>query len=256
MGYTKEFVTALAFVWGEGFLSPGGPEEVEAIIGGQALKGARILDFGSGLGGIDMLLASAHGAGEVIGIDVVAELIDMARNLASRNGLADRVSFQLVTPGALPFPDASFDVVFSKDAMVHVPGKLALYHEFMRVLRPGGRLMASDWLWTENAADNAVIKSWNKDNPLGFVYTTPAEAQAALVQAGFHDVALRDRHREIADRNRREVTRLEGPDLAKLAALVGETLAQDRLRSARARQPVLDEGALLPTHLKGVKPRA
>lgn len=254
MGYSKDFVSALEFVWGDGFLSPGGPDEVAAILGQANLNGLRVLDFGSGLGGIDLLLAETHGAGEVIGIDVVPDLIAHATKRARERGLDHKVSFQLTSPGPLPFADKSFDVVFSKDAMVHVADKTALYCEFMRILRPGGRLLASDWLWIEGAASNPLIKTWNPGNPLGFVYTTVAEARTALLRAGFMHIDIVERHREIADRNQAEIVRLEGPEMSDLISMVGEDLARDRLRSARQRQPVLDAAALIPTHLRGQKP--
>ncbi len=255
MGYTRDFVTALEFVWGEGFLSPGGPEEVAALVGAHDLTGRRVLDIGSGLGGIDLLLAQTYGAGEVIGIDVTPEVVELARKLAESKGVGGRVSFQLVRPGPLPFADQSFDVVFSKDAMVHVADKRAQYAEILRVLKPGGRLMASDWLWIKGAADHPLVLEWNRSNPLGFVYTTVPEARAALEAAGFEDIHLLDRHREIAARNRAEIARLESPALKDLAALVGEDLALDRLRGARGRQPVLDAAALIPTHMHGRRPQ-
>jgi ubiquinone/menaquinone biosynthesis C-methylase UbiE len=254
MAYTKEFVTALEFVWGEGFLSPGGPDEVRALIGNHDLRGKRILDFGSGLGGIDILLAETYGAAEVVGIDIEPDLIKLARALVERRGLSDRVSFQLATPGALAFPDRAFDVVFSKDAMVHVSDKAMLLSEIARVLKPGGRLIASDWLWEPGAATNPLVKNWIGDNPLGFVFTTVLEARRALEAAGFLDIEFRDRNRQIADRNNAEVARLESPELKVLVAKVGEELAQQRLRSSKARQPVLDAKVLIPTHLLGRNP--
>ena len=254
MGYSKEFVTALEFVWGDGFLSPGGPEEIAALIGDHDLRGARVLDIGSGLGGIDVILAEAYGAAELVGIDVSADLVAHARRLAEKRGLAERVSFQLIDPGPLPFADQSFDIVFSKDALVHVADKTTLFAEVMRVLRPGGQLIVSDWLWIPGAAENPLVSAWNAGNPLGFVYTTVSEARSALRAVGFSNIVMQDRTREIAARNRAEIARLEGPAMEELVAAVGEKLALDRLRSARGRQPVLDAAALIPTHLYGQRP--
>ncbi len=136
MQYAKGFTDALQFMWNEGFLSPGGPEEVAAMSGGIDLKGKH----GSGLGGIDILLATAHGAAYVIGVDVEAQLVEAASCLIASKGLSERIAFKLAEPGRLPFADASFDVVFSKDAMVHIDDKVALYAEVLRVLKPGGWL--------------------------------------------------------------------------------------------------------------------
>jgi hypothetical protein len=54
MQYAKDFTDALQFMWGDGFLSPGGPEEVAEMLAGIDLSGKRVLDIGSGLGGIDL----------------------------------------------------------------------------------------------------------------------------------------------------------------------------------------------------------
>ena len=56
------------------------------------------------------------------------------------------MTFQLVEPGPLPFADQSFDAVFTKDAIVHIPDKPPFYREVLRVLRPGGLFVGSDWL--------------------------------------------------------------------------------------------------------------
>ena len=254
MQYSRAFVDALQFLWGEGFLSPGGPEEVAALLAGETLAGKRVLDIGSGVGGIDALLVARHHAGEVVGIDVEPLLVESARSLIARRGLSDRVSFRLVDPGPLPFADASFDVVFSKDAIVHIPDKPALYREVLRVLRPGGRFLASDWLFSAEAQTSPTIAAWTAGNPLTFAYVTPEAAADALAGAGFEQIAITDRNAALRQANRAEVAILEGPARERLAALVGAEMAQQRLHGARARQAVLESGDLRPCHLNGRKP--
>jgi ubiquinone/menaquinone biosynthesis C-methylase UbiE len=94
-----------------------------------------VLDIGCGSGGITVSLARDHGAGRVIGIDVEAPVCARARERAEKAGLADRVEIRQVEPGPLPLPDASVDLVFSKDSIVHIPDKAALAREAFRVLR-------------------------------------------------------------------------------------------------------------------------
>lgn len=55
--YGMAMVTALELIWGEGFLSPGGPEEVAATLAGRDIRGAEVLDIGCG----ENLLAGCPG---------------------------------------------------------------------------------------------------------------------------------------------------------------------------------------------------
>jgi hypothetical protein len=66
--YTDDFAAGLELMWGQGFMSPGGPEEAGLIVQGLNLQGKEILDIGSGLGGPSICLVSQHGAGRVVGI--------------------------------------------------------------------------------------------------------------------------------------------------------------------------------------------
>ncbi len=254
MQYAKIFTDALQFVWGAGFLSPGGPQEVAAMLAGQSLTGCRVLDIGAGLGGVDLLLAQCHGAAEVVGVDVEPQLVAAAADLARAAGLADTVQFQLVAPGRLPFADASFDVVFSKDAMVHIADKPALYRDVLRLLKPGGRFLAADWLWAEGAADSAAVCRFVAGGPLRFVYTTTSESEAALRQSGFADVKISDRRALLQASNRTEIAFLSGPDSQRLAEVVGPEMARARLASAHGRQGVLDSGDLIPSHIFARRP--
>lgn len=218
------------------------------------ISGRRILDIGSGLGGVDALLVEAHGAGEVIGIDVEEQLVDASRALIASKGLTGQIRFQLVGPGLLPFPDASFDMVFSKDAMVHIPDKEELYREVLRVLRPGAWFVAADWLWRENAESSPIVNAWLSKGPLKFVFTTPAQAAEAMRVAGFSEAAVEDRRWLLQESNREEVEILQGPARERLAAIVGEEMAQARLVGARGRQSALNSGDLIPSHLHGRRP--
>jgi len=58
--YTDELVAVLETVWGDGFLSPGGPEEVAMVMEGSDISGLNILDIGCGVGGIGILLVREY----------------------------------------------------------------------------------------------------------------------------------------------------------------------------------------------------
>jgi phosphoethanolamine N-methyltransferase len=254
MQYNKAFTDALQFVWGEGFLSPGGPEEVEALLQGEDIADKLVLDIGSGLGGVDATLVSRHGAGEVVGVDVETPLVEEATALIARRGLADRIRFLAVEPGPLPFPGDSFDLVLSKDSMVHIADKRSLYREVLRVLKPGCPFVAADWLWAEGAGSSPVVKAWLANLPLKFEFTTPEAAARAMTEARFEDVAVTDRTRILRESNRKEVEFLASPAGERLAQITGPEMARQRLESARGRQGALDSGDLRPHHLRGRKP--
>lgn len=253
MAYEKNFTDALQFIWGDGFLSPGGPEEIEVIFADTDIAGHRVLDIGSGLGGIDMLLVTRFQAGHVVGIDVEPDLVEQSIQLARRHGLSDQTEFHCVLPGALPFPDESFDSVFSKDAMVHVEDKLALYQEVRRVLRPGGIFRAGDWLWAKGAQTHPAVTAWLGGGPLHFAFTTPDAARDALHEAGLTKVEVTDRRSALQKSDSELISRLDGPDFELLKALVGEEEAVARRSAVHKRLAAIKQGQLISCHLKATR---
>ncbi|RWA68837.1 class I SAM-dependent methyltransferase [Mesorhizobium sp.] len=252
--YDDTAIRFLAALWGDGYLSPGGPDEVDRVVEGLSLKGKTILDIGCGAGGITLYLAVRHGAARATGFDVEGPVIEAARRGAARQGLEDRVSFVQAPPGPLPFTDASFDVVFSKDALLHVPDKEALFAEIFRVLKPGGVFAASNWMISHDGEPSPEMKAYIAAEGLSFAMASPARYAEAMRRAGFIDITVRDRnpwYREVA---REELSRLKGPLYAQAAAAVGAAYVDKNIRTWEAMQKVLDSGEHRPTHLRGWKP--
>lgn len=251
--YPDEFIDRLHLVWGMGFLSPGGPDEVCAIVQGLDIAGAALLDIGCGSGGPAMVLAREKGA-EVTGIDVEPQLIERSRRLAGEAGLGDKLSFKLVEPGPLPFAAESFDAVFSKDALLHIPDKQALYKEVLRVLKPGGVFAASDWLAGEGAAKDEALLSYIELVGLDFTMATAAETAAAMRNAGFEAVSTVDRNAWYAEISAREVAAIEGPLCAEIISVSSPEIHARWLAARKQLAEATRRGALRPTHLRGRKP--
>ena len=252
--YSEEFIAYVEAMWGEGFLSPGGPEEVAAILEGSDISGLRVLDVGCGVGGCDLELLRSHGAGEVVGIDVEPQMIARCQALAERSGLTEKLDFRVVEPGPFPFFPASFDAVFSKDSMIHIPDKPALYRDVLRVLRPGGLFLASDWLRGLPGEESATMRRWMETADLRFAMETPENTARAMEAAGFAAVEVRNRNAWFRQQSRRDMAQLEGPAYVTVVAALGEEGAENILERTELRIEIVDSGELSPCHLKGSKP--
>jgi len=251
--YPPDMIAMLEAIWGEGFLSPGGPEEVARILEGQDIRGAAVLDIGCGAGGIDISLVRDHGAAHVTGIDVEDPVLDRARALVAEAGLGARIGLVKVAPGPLPFPPGIFDVVFSKDAIVHIPDKHALMADIARLLKPGGRFIASDWLVGTETLSDAMI-DYIASEGLDFGMATPARYLAAMEAAGLTAGRTLSRNAWYRVRAREELARLQGEVGDQAAMVVGRDFVNRNIGIWQSMIPVLDSGEHCPTHLFASKP--
>jgi SAM-dependent methyltransferase len=250
--YTEGLIANLELRWGEGFLSPGGVDEVARLFEGIDIAGLDVLDVGCGVGGIDVLLASQYGARHILGLDVERPLLDRAREVSKQVGLADLLSFELVNPGPLPVEDHMFDVVFSKDAIIHIENKAELYAEAFRVIRPGGHLVIGDWFRGEDTLSEEM-DLWIENNGV-FSMSTLRQAAKLVEQAGFIGVQTSDRNDWYCGYARDELERIKGPLWEQYVELFGEEDAGACVEGAHFRMLVAEQGQLRPGHIRGRKP--
>ena len=252
--YTDEFVAKLELLWGEGFLSPGGPAEVAKILEETDLAGLEVMDIGCGIGGVDVLLARDYGAKSVTGIDIEEPLVEKSRARAERLKLSNQLTFQLVEPGPFPFADNSFDAVFSKDSMIHIPDKAALFAEVLRVLRPGGIFLASDWMQSAAGPDSPEMATFIETSGLSFNLGITDELPASLEEAGFSDIRVVDRNPWYREEARNELSRMRGELRELLLDILGREKADRWIEMRVAMIAALDAGAFRPTHFRAMKP--
>jgi SAM-dependent methyltransferase len=104
---------------------------------------AHVLDAGSGLGGPSRYLAETFGC-RVAGVDLAPDYVAVARLLADRSGLAGQVSYTAGSITDLPFPDGTFDLVWTQHVVMNIRDRDGLYREIRRVLKKGGRFVFYD----------------------------------------------------------------------------------------------------------------
>lgn len=120
------------------------------------LDGQRVLDVGCGDGTLAVLFAR-QGA-KVTGIDADPAMLDAARAHAETVGA--ELALRQGRTEALPFPDASFDVVIAVTVLCFVPEAARAVREMARVLRPGGRLMLGELGRWSTWAARRRLRGW------------------------------------------------------------------------------------------------
>ncbi len=114
----------------------------ERAAGRAAIRpGDDVLDVACGTG--NAAIRAAEAGGRVVALDLTPELLDTGRELAAAAGVD--VDWVEGDAEALPFPDASFDVVLSTVGVMFAPRHRIAAGELVRVLRPRGRIVLCNW---------------------------------------------------------------------------------------------------------------
>lgn len=153
----------------------------------------RALDVGTGAGAFALALASL--VREVVGLDIVPELLARARERAPANA-----EFVLGDATALPFDSGSFDLATSARTLHHTPRPERVLAELTRVLRPGGTMLVLDQI---APADPAAAEELNRFEVARDPSTTRVLADAELRRLfGGLELLRAEREREERDLER------------------------------------------------------
>jgi phosphoethanolamine N-methyltransferase len=251
--YVEEHFVGQEIIWGRGYMSPGGEEEVAAVIYGVEIEGKRVLDIGSGLGGPAVALAARHGADQVVGVDIQENIIEWARAVAKEGWVDDKTDFQKIKPGPLPFDDESFDVVFSLGAFVHIPDKNQLMAEVFRVLRPGGAFAANDWVREWDSPVSEAMARHAELLEMTFHWATPREMEEAINRAGFPVVTVTDHQKWLRDHLNADFERMKTPEVwDRLSESFGEG-AGGWLANFERLAALTNSGELGAIHIRATK---
>ncbi len=190
--YDQHNIEIMETVYGRGYLSAGGDEEVARVLDKFDLQGKRILDMGCGLGGASVTMARDLGATDVVGYDIDDEVLSRAQLLIDDNRVSDRVSLVKGEPGPLPFDSDSFDLVYIAAVACHMEDLHSFLNEIVRVIKPGGWLTGSDWLIRETNEAYHVWDDMLRERGLNFYLVDPTVFKNALASSGLSKVTLID----------------------------------------------------------------
>ena len=159
--------------------------------------GEDVLDVGCGTGTLAIAAARAGQGVKVTGLDADASILTRARKKAAGAGL--EIRFDEGRSTALPYADASFDLVLTTLFFHHLPNdaKRETAAEVMRVLRPGGRLVVGDLGRPQDPLMRIAVRVTVQllDGVATTALNVRGELPEVLAGAGLQAVAVRDRMR-------------------------------------------------------------
>ncbi|MHA2288402.1 MAG: class I SAM-dependent methyltransferase [Promethearchaeota archaeon] len=140
----------------------GGPEQTDILAKKAELEGKGadfvLLDICSALGGPARHLAEVYGV-NVVGLDITPEMVAEAKKRTGGKSYENRIEYRIGSGLDIPAHSNSFDCVWGQDAWCYIRDKVRLIEETWRVLKLGGVLAFTDWIWgSVNASEEESDK--------------------------------------------------------------------------------------------------
>ena len=185
-----------------------------------------VVDAGCGVGGTAIHLAKTRGC-KVTGVNLSRLHLEMAENKAAATGMEDLVNFSYADCSrSLPFADHSVDVVVNIESARHYSDRGRFLREVCRILKPGGKIVASDWMARNNLRPNQYDK-----------FIQPLCAAWAM-----HNLESQSTYTRLLHKNGLEVLEFEGFDgkeLDNLQIIMNTYQSLRLLRHSGMRAPAL-----------------
>lgn len=163
--------------------------------GAGVAAGQTIADFGCGPGHAAVEFARRVGPeGHVHALDVNAAFIERVAEHATAAGVADRVTPHLLTDANLPLPDACLDCVIARNTIIYTEDPGAVFREFKRILKPGGRAHAIEGDWRLTAVEPVPADDWRRlVEAASWAWPWPEigrQLYATAREAGFENISV------------------------------------------------------------------
>ncbi|XP_037796330.1 phosphoethanolamine N-methyltransferase-like [Penaeus monodon] len=145
--YSESFILKLEWLLGHTWVSTGGESTTREFCQRLGLQpGQRVLDVGCGSGGSAFFMSRLYGV-HVHGVDISSNMIDLAvhRQTHLRRTQRKRLQFEMRDIMDADYGDCSFDVIYSRNSILHITNKEELFAKLYRWLKPGGTLFVTDY---------------------------------------------------------------------------------------------------------------
>ena len=158
--WQPERIAMAQAIWGQGFLTPGGPEYVEYMVKPLGLTNESVvLDIGAALGGPARLMAKEFNAW-ITGLESDAGLAEQAMAMSTQAGLAKKAPIEHFDRTHVPIDEAKYHCIFSKEALFRIENKEELVPRIKSGLKPRGQLLFSDFVVSKPGASNDALTAW------------------------------------------------------------------------------------------------
>ena len=146
--------------------------------------GSRVLDIGSGRGGHAILMAESFGC-FVDGIDLSQNMMETAMgHLNAKPHLKQLIRFEIKD-----CTRAHYDLIYSRDAIMHIENKRDLFANILKWLKPGGVFLVTDYVGGEDTTK--YTNEFKRHlNDRCYHLSTPSEYEELLMKSGFIDVTI------------------------------------------------------------------
>ncbi|XP_031550607.1 phosphoethanolamine N-methyltransferase 1-like [Actinia tenebrosa] len=204
--YSSNGILRYEKLFGRGFVSTGGAETTEEFVMMLNLKpGQKVLDVGCGIGGSAFFMIKNFGV-DVLGVDLSTNMIDIGKQRAVEMD-CEKVEFLIADITTATYEPASFDVIYSRDTILHIAEKEKLFANFLKWLKPGGQLLISDYCCGEGEHSDR-FKAYVKQRHYHLL-TVPSYGKM-IENVGFIEVKAEDRTQQFTNMLQKEVKRVEG----------------------------------------------
>lgn len=189
--YSYNGVLRYEKIFGRTFVSTGGLDTTKDFVSQLDLKpGQVVLDVGCGIGGSAFYMVKEFGV-KVVAIDLSSNMINIGLERAKEVGISeDDVQFEIADATKRDYKPETFDVIYSRDTILHIPDKLALFKQFYKWLKVGGKVFISDYCCSDGE-HSEQFKAYVKQR--GYNLLSPKRYGEVLEEAGFSKVKAQDR---------------------------------------------------------------